>query len=283
MAIDRGPWNALIDDDGSNEVGTLFGKEDIKTVILDPIDAALLGGGGVTTNVVTVTATGTVNNLACGPASLVTLIDCQNTAALTITGLAWTTAPRQGDTVVIQARNTGAVFLTQIDAASGHKFYNFIASGPTPLAPYSGRAVYVYQGTNSWWLQDHEQGAWITPAFAAGNFLGSGGMTWAVTAGQLQEYSYRVNGKTLFWNLIINGSTLSGSASNVVYFKLMSTYLPARGAFLPVILGNGGGSTTGMTQASLAVSPVAIYRSFLGEAYTIGSLSAYGAGFVEIQ
>jgi hypothetical protein len=41
MGIDRGPWNALVDDDGSNLVGTVWNKDTIKTVILDPIDAGL--------------------------------------------------------------------------------------------------------------------------------------------------------------------------------------------------------------------------------------------------
>jgi hypothetical protein len=40
MAIDRGPWNALVDDDGSNLVGSIWNKAAIKTVILDPADAA---------------------------------------------------------------------------------------------------------------------------------------------------------------------------------------------------------------------------------------------------
>jgi len=40
MAIDRGPWNALIDDDGSGLVGTVWNKDKIKTVILDPADLA---------------------------------------------------------------------------------------------------------------------------------------------------------------------------------------------------------------------------------------------------
>jgi len=40
MPIDRGPWNALVDDDGSNLVGSVWNKDKIKTVLLDPIDAA---------------------------------------------------------------------------------------------------------------------------------------------------------------------------------------------------------------------------------------------------
>lgn len=41
MAIDRGPWSALVDDDGSNLVGSVWNKAAIKTVILDPVDAAI--------------------------------------------------------------------------------------------------------------------------------------------------------------------------------------------------------------------------------------------------
>lgn len=46
MAIDRGPWEALIDDDGTNLVGSVFGKAEIKTVVLDPVDAAIAAIGG---------------------------------------------------------------------------------------------------------------------------------------------------------------------------------------------------------------------------------------------
>jgi hypothetical protein len=41
MAIDRAPWNALVDDDGSNLVGSLWNKAAINTVLLTPIDASL--------------------------------------------------------------------------------------------------------------------------------------------------------------------------------------------------------------------------------------------------
>ena len=43
MAINRGPWTALVDDDGSNLTGTIWNKDKIKTVLLDPIDALVLG------------------------------------------------------------------------------------------------------------------------------------------------------------------------------------------------------------------------------------------------
>jgi hypothetical protein len=46
MAINRGPFNALIDDDGSNTIGTPWNKAAIQGVILDPVDAAI--GAAVT-------------------------------------------------------------------------------------------------------------------------------------------------------------------------------------------------------------------------------------------
>jgi len=45
MPINRGPWNALVDDDGSNLVGSIWNKAAIKTVLLDPTDAFVSNGG----------------------------------------------------------------------------------------------------------------------------------------------------------------------------------------------------------------------------------------------
>lgn len=42
MAINRTPFNALVDDDGTNTVGSVWNKTQIKNVLLDPIDADLL-------------------------------------------------------------------------------------------------------------------------------------------------------------------------------------------------------------------------------------------------
>lgn len=41
MAINRGPFNALVDDDNSGTKGTPWNKAQIQGVILDPVDAAL--------------------------------------------------------------------------------------------------------------------------------------------------------------------------------------------------------------------------------------------------
>jgi hypothetical protein len=41
MAINRAPFNALVDDDGTGTTGTPWNKSAIQSVILDPVDAAI--------------------------------------------------------------------------------------------------------------------------------------------------------------------------------------------------------------------------------------------------
>jgi hypothetical protein len=41
FAVNRTPFDALVDDDGSNTIGTPWNKQAIKDVILDPVDAAI--------------------------------------------------------------------------------------------------------------------------------------------------------------------------------------------------------------------------------------------------
>jgi hypothetical protein len=45
MSLNRAPFNALVDDDGSNTVGSLWNKAAIQSVILDPVDAFVSNGG----------------------------------------------------------------------------------------------------------------------------------------------------------------------------------------------------------------------------------------------
>jgi hypothetical protein len=44
MPINRAPFNALVDDDGSGNVGTVWNKNQIKSVLLDPTDAMFSTG-----------------------------------------------------------------------------------------------------------------------------------------------------------------------------------------------------------------------------------------------
>ncbi len=157
MSIDRAPWNALIDDDGSNLVGLIWNKDKIKTVILDPVDAALLDAGRLNT-VITSTDTGTIHNWVPRSAGY-TVIQWNGAADAAFTGLAGGVPGQQ-----VTIKNIGAFLATfarlSSSSATANQFANLVASAPTPIAP-GGWITYIHTGTN-WVLVGHEQGAWIS-------------------------------------------------------------------------------------------------------------------------
>lgn len=61
-------------------------------------------------------------------------------------------------------------------------------------------------------------GYWVTPTFAAGNFTGSGAMTWTVDAGDVSSYEYSLVGKTLHVNFYLVTTTVGGTPGG--YLKL---------------------------------------------------------------
>lgn len=54
-------------------------------------------------------------------------------------------------------------------------------------------------------------GEWIAVAFSAGNFTGSGSMTWTVEVGDQVTYRYTLNGKTMTLSFWINATSVGGT------------------------------------------------------------------------
>lgn len=54
-------------------------------------------------------------------------------------------------------------------------------------------------------------GEWQDVAFDAANFTGEGTMTWTVSSGQVYANRYTIVGKTMFWDLMIQASTIGGT------------------------------------------------------------------------
>lgn len=158
--------------------------------------------------VITSSATGAQNNFAPGLSGN-TFVELTG-AAPAISGLAGGVT---GQLVVFKNTGTGvATFLHQNGLSSaGNLFTNLVTSGPTPVAA-GGWAAFIYDGSN-WMLVDHEQGAWITPAFSAANFTASGAMTWTVASGNVTTYKYRISGKTMQVGWFFQTTTIGGTPS----------------------------------------------------------------------
>lgn len=155
--------------------------------------------------------TGTINDWNPAAQTLLanTIIQWSGASALTITGL-----PKgyNGQLVWIQNVSSGQVLsLSHASANSsyGNRLTNWVTSGITPIAQ-NGSALYVYRDT-TWTLVAHEQGVWITPTFAAGDYTGNGTMTWTVAAGDVLSASYHLVGKTVTYQTMLNTTTVGGT------------------------------------------------------------------------
>jgi len=98
ITLDRTAYNLLVDDDGSNLVGTVWTKNQVKTVVLDPVDAALatLGDPAAVAHGGTGIASYAVGDLlyASGATTLAKLADVATGNVLVSGGV--TTAPAWG-------------------------------------------------------------------------------------------------------------------------------------------------------------------------------------------
>jgi len=103
-------------------------------------------------------------------------------------------------------------------AAASDQLQNLVTSGSTPVAP-GGFILYQHNGTD-WKLIDHDQGAWITRTFAAGDFFANGSMTWTVEAGDIGGDLYKIDGRAIRWNLYIYPTTVGGTANTGLQVRI---------------------------------------------------------------
>ena len=162
----------------------------------------------------TTTTTGNIDNLDFAGASLIRM---NNATLATIRGLA---AGVAGQRVTIVSIGAGQVDLAHQNtgSAAASRLINVATSASTPLAAGSGSATYTYDGTTARWrLIHHAQGAWITPAYAAGDFTAGGGATWTVDAADVTTYASHLSGSTLTVTFyLLNTSVTVATPANLI-------------------------------------------------------------------
>ena len=162
--------------------------------------------------VFTTTATGSQNNFSVEGASFVR---CNNASLLTITGFA---AGVAGQRLTIVSVGAGQVDLANQSGSSTdvNRIINGV-TGTISLAAGSGRAVLIYDATTQRWrVIEHEQGAWITPVFSAGEYTGVSPMVWTVDAGDIAGFAYLLCGRSLHVRIAIQSSSISGTPGSTL-------------------------------------------------------------------
>lgn len=71
-------------------------------------------------------------------------------------------------------------------------------------------------------------GKWIDVPYAASNFSGTGTMVWTVTSGNQASYAYMVLGRTVFVQLNLTGTTVSGAPGQPFNVTLPAGVTPIR-------------------------------------------------------
>jgi hypothetical protein len=141
--LDRTAYNALVDDDGSNTVGTAWTKNIVKTVILDPVDTAFsvfVSGGLVT---LTDGATPALDAALGTEFRLVAAGD--RTIAIP-------THPRAGQKIVIQHLASGGIRTLSLNTGAGG--FRFGSDLPALTATASGKTDYIgaiYSASDAFW------------------------------------------------------------------------------------------------------------------------------------
>jgi len=213
MAIGR---LTLTDDDGSGTTGTVENAA-FFTAVYDAIDTefATKAASTLAPAVSTVTTTGNITALPLPVGTGDLVIRMNNASLATIQGIA---AGLSGQRLWIYSVGAGQVDLPPLHASGTAlgKLYNVVTVGASSLAPASGAAQYIYDLTNTRWrMVAHEQGAYITNAWAAGNFTGSGTITWTVDVGDQIIFKYKLFGRTLHIILSLQTTTVSGTGTEL--------------------------------------------------------------------
>lgn len=202
--------------------------------------------------IVTTTSTGTQNNFApgiAGSAAPLTILRCNNSALLTITGF---DDGVDGQRLQLVSIGTGQVDLAHQNTGSdaANRLINFATSRDTPLAAGVGTAEYVYDGTTDRWrLVQHEQGAYVSIPFSAGNYTGTGSMTWTVSGSNQKTLAYYLHGRSVKIIASIEATSVGGTLSSGLQITVpfTSSAIVSTGAF---IIDNSVGSAANVGVAS---------------------------------
>ncbi len=123
--------------------------------------------------------------------------------------------------------------------------------------------------------------SWITPAFVAGDFLGSGSMTWTVSAADRQTFAYRLlDAETMVLAYGLNQTTTAGVASNDgVRMKIPAGRIAAQTmtSFAMIYEASSGTHVNGYCEVTANGMYVTVFK-FSGAVYAISTDGLYIRG-----
>lgn len=258
MAITKRTWT---DDSGGGTDGTILNNAELQNLYSD-IDARWSRA--------TISSTGTQNNLSYSEADV---LHCTNASALILTGIAAPASPaKAGKRLLVVAAGAGTVAFSHQNASStaANRLImpvttaNVVLSGGT-TAIAGGAMALEYDDVNARWRYLwHDQGAWITPTFAAGDFTANGAMTWTVGAGDVATMRYVLRGRTLTVAFVLATTTVGGTPNTTLYIGAAEYGGFTASAFQyanPVFIFDNGVRATGYALIAASDTKIGVNRT----------------------
>lgn len=198
----------------------------------------------------TITTTGTQTALALPPGGGPLVIFANNATLLTLQGI---TAGVDGQTLAIYSVGAGQVDLANQNgsATAALRIINGV-TGTISLAPGAGRVLLQYDATTARWrVLQHEQGAWITPTFAAGDYTAATG-NFTLAGGDVLSQKYYLRGRQITVAFVLATTTVSATPSALyIGSGAWGGFTTASATLYSFLLynDNGGGNTQGYVSA----------------------------------
>jgi hypothetical protein len=225
----------------------------MNTHVRDNLNAAI-----PVTSTITTTGTQTALSVPAGRGDLV--IFCNNATTLTLQGI---TAAQNGQSLTLVSIGAGNVEINNqhASASAANRIINQV-TGTITLVAGCGRVTMVYDSTNSRWrVMQHEQGAWITPTFAAGNFTGNASMTWTVASGDVDTYAYMLDGRIMTVVWYMQTTTVGGTPNTTLQIAVPNSLTAAKRVLNPFIYNdNGGGNTMGFAEVASSGVVIQLFK-----------------------
>ena len=149
-------------------------------------------------------------------------------------------------------------------------------SGTTGTIINNAELQKIYQN-----IDTYVQGSWNSKSFSADDFFAPAGTTWTLTAGNVTRDAWTIIGKTVWFELIITGTTIGGTLPPMVSRKAYPGGSIAAISSGAIIHNNPG--TAGMfVTATAAGGQINFFRDWAGTGWAVGSCGFRAQGFYTI-
>lgn len=140
-------------------------------------------------------------------------------------------------------------------------FFRLFASGlwrevyrqPAPVTTHQSQ---FWRGDGTW----QDIGTWVSVSYNAANFVGGGGMTWTVEAGDVNTYAYVLIGKTMTVSFWISTSSVGGTPNPVLRIAIPAGKVAARAMRNTIEALDAGSAAAGIASVVLGNTTIDLYK-----------------------